>query len=73
MLILEIAFYFNIDKTDNINLMLYLSVAVFIVGFTIALFAINNLSTAKQLGALRAVVLFLISYVIYIKVIPSQY
>lgn len=64
MLILEIAFYFNIDKTDNINLMLYLSVAVFIVGFTIALFAINNLSTAKQLGALRAVVLFLISYVI---------
>ena len=65
MLIIETSLYFYIDDySKDINLIYYLSIVISIVCITIVLFAINNHSSVKQLGALRAVVLFLISYVI---------
>ncbi len=65
MLAIETIFYCFFDGfAKDINLKSYLTIVVSIVCFTIILFIRNNYSLAKKLGALQAVVLFLIGFVI---------
>jgi hypothetical protein len=65
LLIGEILLYFFVDDySQTVDLVFFLSLVIAIVAITIVFFVICNHSTAKELGALRAVVLFLISYII---------